>query len=198
MSMIRDVLLKITGRERPPAGVASATMLDPSPHVYVFESRCAIRIRTGPNKSSPFYGTPTFGEVAVVDYHYRYGSTEEISEATLARVNRALCTSVDRDIDPEEHVMPGIRSFSIRIIRRPKTQRRSGFWAVTKAVSDGELSPEQIDWLAQKIVGQFGDGWGEGLEQRDIVPGYVLVLSPPPSYKAAGGKIRLVAKIRRR
>jgi hypothetical protein len=41
-------------------------------------------------------------------------------------------------------------------------------WGVTEVQAHGELSPSELAELTDWLSGQFSDGWGEGLEQREI------------------------------
>lgn len=41
-------------------------------------------------------------------------------------------------------------------------------WCVTEVKTHGELTASEYDELAKWLTGQFSDGWGEGLEQREI------------------------------
>lgn len=41
-------------------------------------------------------------------------------------------------------------------------------WGVTEVQTHGTLSPSELAELTDWLSGQFSDGWGEGLEQREI------------------------------
>lgn len=41
-------------------------------------------------------------------------------------------------------------------------------WGVTEVQTQGALSPSELAELTDWLSGQFSDGWGEGLEQREI------------------------------
>lgn len=41
-------------------------------------------------------------------------------------------------------------------------------WGVTEVQTYGTLSPSELVELTDWLSGQFSDGWGEGLEQREI------------------------------
>ena len=41
-------------------------------------------------------------------------------------------------------------------------------WCVTEVKTYGALTPAEHDELIEWLTGQFSDGWGEGLEQREI------------------------------
>ena len=41
-------------------------------------------------------------------------------------------------------------------------------WGVTEVKTHGTLSPSKLAELTEWLSSQFSDGWGEGLEQREI------------------------------
>lgn len=41
-------------------------------------------------------------------------------------------------------------------------------WCVTEVKTYGELTPAEYAELTEFLTGQYADGWGEGLEQREI------------------------------
>lgn len=41
-------------------------------------------------------------------------------------------------------------------------------WGVTEVQTHGELTPDEYAELTDWLASQFSDGWGEGLEQREI------------------------------
>ncbi len=51
----------------------------------------------------------------------------------------------------------------------PDVEEYSGkLWCVTEIKTHGALSPAEYAELTDWLTGQFSDGWGEGLEQREI------------------------------
>lgn len=51
----------------------------------------------------------------------------------------------------------------------PSVEEWNGeLWGVTEVQTHGTLSPSELAELTDWISGQFSDGWGEGLEQREI------------------------------
>lgn len=46
--------------------------------------------------------------------------------------------------------------------------RNGELWGVTEVQTYGTLSPSELVELTDWLSGQFSDGWGEGLEQREI------------------------------
>lgn len=51
----------------------------------------------------------------------------------------------------------------------PSVEEWNGeLWGVTEVQAHGELSPSELAELTDWLSGQFSDGWGEGLEQREI------------------------------
>lgn len=51
----------------------------------------------------------------------------------------------------------------------PGVEEHGGeLWCVTEVKTYGELTPAEYAELTDWLSGQFSDGWGEGLEQRDI------------------------------
>ena len=51
----------------------------------------------------------------------------------------------------------------------PTVEERNGeLWCVTEVQTHGELSPSEYADLTEWLTGQFSDGWGESVEQREI------------------------------
>ena len=51
----------------------------------------------------------------------------------------------------------------------PSVEEWNGeLWGVTELQTHGTLSPSELAELTEWLSGQFSDGWGEGLEQREI------------------------------
>ncbi|HHV07142.1 MAG TPA: hypothetical protein GXX69_02875 [Firmicutes bacterium] len=51
----------------------------------------------------------------------------------------------------------------------PSVEEWNGeLWGVTEVQAHGGLSPSELAELTDRLSGQFSDGWGEGLEQREI------------------------------
>lgn len=51
----------------------------------------------------------------------------------------------------------------------PSVEEWNGeLWGVTEVQTHGTLSPSELAELTEWLSGQFSDGWGEGLEQREI------------------------------
>ena len=51
----------------------------------------------------------------------------------------------------------------------PSVEEWNGeLWGVTEVQTHGTLSPSELAELTDWLSGQFSDGWGEGLEQREI------------------------------
>lgn len=51
----------------------------------------------------------------------------------------------------------------------PSVEEWNGeLWGVTEMQTHGTLSPSELAELTEWLSGQFSDGWGEGLEQREI------------------------------
>lgn len=68
-----------------------------------------------------------------------------------------------------------IQSFSIRIVYKGCKQ----YDAISTIECSREPTPEEIDDIADGIHGQFTDGYGEGLEQDDIIDNVHLMLYVP-------------------
>lgn len=51
----------------------------------------------------------------------------------------------------------------------PSVEEWNGeLWGVTEVQTNGTLSPPELAELTEWLFSQFSDGWGEGLEQREI------------------------------
>lgn len=51
----------------------------------------------------------------------------------------------------------------------PSVEEWNGeLWGVTEVKTHGTLSPSELAELTEWLSSQFSDGWGEGLEQREI------------------------------
>lgn len=51
----------------------------------------------------------------------------------------------------------------------PSVEEWNGdLWGVTEVQTYGDLSPSELAELTDWLSGQFSDGWGEGLEQKEI------------------------------
>lgn len=51
----------------------------------------------------------------------------------------------------------------------PSVEEHGGeLWCVTEVKTYGALTPAEYAELTDYLTGQFSDGWGEGLEQREI------------------------------
>ncbi|WP_411677827.1 hypothetical protein [Caproicibacter sp.] len=51
----------------------------------------------------------------------------------------------------------------------PSVEEWNGkLWGVTEVQTHGTLSPSELAELTEWLSGQLSDGWGEGLEQREI------------------------------
>jgi len=51
----------------------------------------------------------------------------------------------------------------------PSVEEWNGeLWGVTEVQTHGTLSPSELAELTEWLSSQFSDGWGEGLEQREI------------------------------
>lgn len=51
----------------------------------------------------------------------------------------------------------------------PSVEEWNGeLWGVTEVQTYGDLSPSELLELTDWLSGQFSDGWGEGLEQKEI------------------------------
>jgi hypothetical protein len=70
---------------------------------------------------------------------------------------RGLAVYLDDDLSRKIHSI------------NPSVEEWNGeLWSVTEVQTYGDLSPSDLSELTDWLSGQFSDGWGEGLEQREI------------------------------
>lgn len=70
---------------------------------------------------------------------------------------RGLAVYLDDDLSRKIHSI------------NPSVEEWNGeLWGVTEVQTYGDLSPSDLSELTDWLSGQFSDGWGEGLEQREI------------------------------
>ena len=70
---------------------------------------------------------------------------------------RGLAVYLDDDLNRKVHSI------------NPSVEEWNGeLWGVTEVKTYGDLSASELSELTDWLTGQFSDGWGEGLEQREI------------------------------
>lgn len=78
-------------------------------------------------------------------------------EKLPSEVDRGLAVYLDDDL-----------SLKVRSIKPSVEEWNGELWGVTEVQAHGALSPSELAELTDWLSGQFSDGWGEGLEQREI------------------------------
>lgn len=66
------------------------------------------------------------------------------------------------------HLHDGALSEKIHSINPTVEEWNGELWCVTEVQTPGDLSSSELVELTDWLSGQFSDGWGEGLEQREI------------------------------
>lgn len=70
---------------------------------------------------------------------------------------RGLAVYLDDDLSRKVHsISPSVEEWNGEL------------WGVTEVQTYCDLSPSEFSELTDWLTGQFSDGWGEGLEQREI------------------------------
>ena len=70
---------------------------------------------------------------------------------------RGLAVYLDDDLSRKVHsINPSVEEWNDEL------------WGVTEVQTHGTISPSELAELTEWLSGQFSDGWGEGLEQREI------------------------------
>ncbi len=78
-------------------------------------------------------------------------------EMLPSEADRGLAVYLDNDLSLKVHsIKPTVEEWNDEL------------WGVTEVQTHGTLSSSEIAELTDWLSGQFSDGWGEGLEQREI------------------------------
>ena len=118
--------------------------------------------------TADFYGRDEWGDVDE--------TSEEWDGRTLLDYENQILGALVRNRMPEEkerglmHWYDKQNSVDAKIRSAEFTvEARNGrLWGVVECRVIGDLTPEELDILKEYIGGQASDGWGEGVEQRDI------------------------------
>ena len=118
--------------------------------------------------TADFYGRDEWGDVDE--------TSEEWDGRTLLAYENQILGALVRNRMPEEkerglmHWYDKQNSVDAKVRSAEFTvEARNGrLWGVVECRVIGDLTPEELDILKEYIGGQASDGWGEGVEQRDI------------------------------
>ena len=118
--------------------------------------------------TADFYGRDEWGDVDE--------TSEEWDGRTLLDYENQILGALVRNRMPEEkerglmHWYDKQNSVDAKVRSAEFTvEARNGrLWGVVECRVIGDLTPEELDILKEYIGGQASDGWGEGVEQRDI------------------------------
>jgi len=149
-----------------------------TPHMHVFVGPTVhVFKRSGWNLVSPFRDREDYPSDPI-DFEYAEVPHGDVDGELFARLNAEIRkdTTPERFGDPRVILgRPAVRSFSVGLM-----MHGSDIVTVTTVVTARELTSKERTRLHECIVGTLSDGWGEGLEQREIVPEYVVRLFDAP------------------
>lgn len=101
--------------------------------------------------------------------------SEELSCAELLEYEDEILALIEAYKSPDEverglaiYLRDDTLSKKVYSINPTVEEYGGKLWCVTEVQTHGELSPSEFSELTDWITGQFSDGWGEGLEQREI------------------------------
>lgn len=101
--------------------------------------------------------------------------SEDLSSAELLEYEDEILALIEAYKSPDEgerglavYLHDDALSEKIYSINPTVEERNGELWCVTEVQTHGDLSPSEFAELIDWITGQLSDGWGEGMEQREI------------------------------
>lgn len=118
--------------------------------------------------TADFYGRDEWGDVDETSEEWDGRTLLDYENQILgALVRNRMPKEKERGLmhwyDKQNSVDAKVRSAEFTV-----EARNGRLWGVVECRVIGDLTPEELDILKEYIGGQASDGWGEGVEQRDI------------------------------
>lgn len=100
---------------------------------------------------------------------------EDLASAELLEYEDEILALIEKYKSPNEgerglavYLRDDTLSEKVHSINPTVEERTGELWCVTEVQTYGDLSASEFAELTDWITGQLSDGWGEGMEQREI------------------------------
>lgn len=108
------------------------------------------------------------------DWGDRENQPEDLSASEILEYEDVILDRIEKEKLPDEgeyglavYLDVDLRE-KVHIIHPSVEEWKDELWGVTEVQIHGELTPVEYAEFTEWLTGQFSDGWGEGLEQREI------------------------------